>query len=97
MPKSLTILRKGLLLFSIPLLVQAVSVGLLVHAQAGNNHGERWAVHTRNVIAKLEEAYRRLLEAHAAIRDRIKADEASDQLDESDRILGQVRSGSIGC
>ncbi len=93
MPKSLTILRKGLLLFSIPLLVQAVSVGLLVHAQAGNNHGERWAVHTRNVIAKLEEAYRRLLEAHAAIRDRIKADEASDQLDESDRILGQVRSG----
>ena len=73
--KSLTILSRGLLLVSIPLLAQACFVGLLVQAQAEDAAAQRWAMHTKEVIAKVEEAYRRLLESYAAMRNRIVAGE----------------------
>jgi signal transduction histidine kinase len=71
MRQSLTIQRLGLLLVSIPLVAQAVFVGILVAAQADDARAQRWAVHTKQVIAKVEETYRRQLEAYAAMRNQI--------------------------
>jgi signal transduction histidine kinase len=80
MQKSLTILKRGLLLVSIPLLAQAFFVGMLIRAQAENAAAQRWAVHTKNVIAKSEETYRRLLESYAAMRNRIVGADTSGAL-----------------
>jgi signal transduction histidine kinase len=70
----LTIFRKGILIVSIPLLVQAVFIGLLIKSASDNARAQRWAVHTKLVIAKIEESYRGFLEANARVRDLIVLD-----------------------
>jgi signal transduction histidine kinase len=67
----MTIQRRGLLLVSIPLLAQAIFVGILLEARAEDASAQFWAVHTKQVIATVEETYRRLLESYAAMRNRI--------------------------
>ena len=52
---KLTIFQKGLLLFSIPLVLQAIFIGILVRLQTEVVEAQRWAVHTKEVIAKVEE------------------------------------------
>src|SRR5260370_3011231 len=68
---SLTIFKKGLLLIAIPFLAQAVFIGLLVKAQAESEFAQSWAVHTKDVIAKVDLIYRTLLEVDARIRNRV--------------------------
>jgi signal transduction histidine kinase len=67
----MTIFNKGVLIVSIPLLTQAVFIGVLVKSAADNARAQRWAVHTKRVIAKVEETYRHFLEANAGVRDLI--------------------------
>ena len=71
MYSSFTIFKKGLLLVAIPLVAQAVFIGVLIQTQAEAAAAQRWAVHTKEVIAKVEETYRRLLEGYAGIRNLI--------------------------
>jgi signal transduction histidine kinase len=63
-----TILKKGLALIAVPLLVQAVFIAVLVRAQADRDRAQEWAIHTKDVIARVEELHRNLVEAYAGIR-----------------------------
>jgi signal transduction histidine kinase len=65
---TFTILQKGFLVIAIPIVVQAVLFGMLIQAQVERDRDLRWAVHTKEVIARAEALYRRLLEGSAAIR-----------------------------
>jgi len=77
MDKSLTIFQKGLILIATPLAIQAVYIGMLMQTQAEAAIAERWALHTKEVIAKVEEIYRRLLEGYAAIRILVVSDDTA--------------------
>jgi signal transduction histidine kinase len=68
MNSQFTIVKKGLLLVAIPLVVQAVFIGMLLHTQLELDKAQRWAVHTKVVIARVEAIYRRLLEGYTGIR-----------------------------
>src|SRR5438067_10921400 len=62
-----TILKKGLALISVPLLVQAVFIAVLVKVQADHVRAQQWAVHTKEVIAKVEQLHRSLVEGYSGI------------------------------
>jgi signal transduction histidine kinase len=63
-----TIFKKGMTLIAVPLLVQAVFIAVLVGTQAEHDRAQDWAVHTKEVIAKVEELHRTLVEGYAGIR-----------------------------
>ena len=63
MHTQFTIFKKGLTLIAVPLLVQAVFIAVLVKAQADHDRAQDWAVHTKDVIAKVEELHRGLVES----------------------------------
>ena len=64
-----TIFGKGILVISIPLFTQAIFVGTLIKSATEDAEAQRWAVHTKDVITRIEEAYRWLLESNAGVRD----------------------------
>lgn len=68
MNMQLTIFKKGLTLVAVPLLVQAVFIAVLVRAQADHDRAQERAVHTKDVIAKVEELHRSLVEGYAEAR-----------------------------
>jgi signal transduction histidine kinase len=93
MHTQLTILKKGLALISIPLLVQAVFIIVLVKAQADHARVQQLAVHTKEVIAKIEETHRSLIEAYSGARGRILTGDPSTAEPDREalgRIPGQV-------
>ena len=55
MHTQFTIFKKGLTLIAVPLLVQAVFIAVLVKAQADHVRAQDLAVHTKDVIVKVEE------------------------------------------
>ena len=65
---NLTILQKGLILLAIPVCFQLVFFGALYKLELDDEETQHWAVHTKQVIAQTEIAYRRLLEAAAYVR-----------------------------
>jgi signal transduction histidine kinase len=89
---SLTMFQKLLLVIAIPLAAQAGFIIMLFRAQAESASAVTWAVHTKEVIAKVEEIYRILLEGHGRIREaaaRNRAAPATAQGD-LDRIPGEI-------
>ena len=68
MKLQFTIINKGLLLIGLPLVVQAVFLGMLMRTHAELDNAQQWAVHTKEVIAHVEEIYRRLLEGYTFVR-----------------------------
>ncbi len=68
MNNRLSIVKKGLLLIATPLTIQAIFIGMLIQAQVEGANAQEWAVHTKEVIARVEEIYRLLLEGYAGIR-----------------------------
>ena len=68
MKTPFTLAKLGLLLLAIPLVIQAVFIGMLIGSHVQVNNAQRWAVHTKEVIALVEEIYRRLLEGYTGIR-----------------------------
>ncbi len=71
-----TIFKKGLTLIAVPLLVQAVFIAILVRAQAEHVQAQDRAVHTKEVIVKVEELHRALVEAYAAARSLVYSEAA---------------------
>ncbi len=63
-----TIFKKGLTLIAVPLLVQAVFIAILVRAQGEHVRAQDMAVHTKDVIVKVEELHRGLVETFAGVR-----------------------------
>lgn len=68
MDAKLSIFKKGLLLVGIPLLAQLVFLGLLITMRLDQTEAQRWAIHTKDVIAQAEETFRGSVEAHSATR-----------------------------
>jgi signal transduction histidine kinase len=67
----LNIFQQGVVLLAIPLVVQAVCIALLLKIQADGSRAQAWALHTKEVLTKVAETDRLLLEGHAAVRDMI--------------------------
>lgn len=67
-PRRITILRKGLLVLALPLLYQAVFIGVLMKRQADHNAAQRIAVHTKDVLLETDRLYRMLLVAQSNLR-----------------------------
>ncbi len=67
MGTNLTIFQKGLILLAVPVCFQLVFFGALFKVEWDSEEAERWAVHTKEVIAQTETAYR-LLEGAAYVR-----------------------------
>ena len=65
---NLTIFQKGLLLVALPVFFQLLFFGALFKVEWDGENAERWAVHTKEVIAQTETAYRYLLEATSYVR-----------------------------
>jgi signal transduction histidine kinase len=74
---SLSIFKKGLFVTAVPMFAQAVFIGILMTAQAEGVRAQNRAVHTKEVIAKVEETYRNLLEEYARIRTQVVSDNDS--------------------
>jgi signal transduction histidine kinase len=97
---TLNIFKKGLLVIAIPIVVQAVLIGMLIQTQFERDRALRWAVHTKEVIARVEAVYRRLLEGATAVRIELLSadtsvgdpfrhalDQVSQQIDELKRLV----------
>jgi signal transduction histidine kinase len=91
---SLTMSQKLLLVISLPLAAQGIFVGMLLRAGAENEQAQSWAVHPKEVIAKVEEIYRTLLEGHARIREVASLSPAeAERFDRNlDRVPGEIAS-----
>ncbi|VTR93686.1 histidine kinase : Histidine kinase OS=Burkholderia sp. H160 GN=BH160DRAFT_5724 PE=4 SV=1: CHASE3: HAMP: PAS_9: PAS_9: HisKA: HATPase_c [Gemmata massiliana] len=65
---NLTVFQKGLVLIALPLLLQLVFVLAAVRLQRDHEDAERWAAHTKNVIARTHEIHGTVADAHASVR-----------------------------
>ncbi|MGP0062526.1 MAG: sensor histidine kinase [Isosphaeraceae bacterium] len=74
MHTQLTIFKKGLTLIAIPLLVQVVFIAVLMKARVDRDRAQYWAIHTKEVIAKVEETHRNLIEANLQVRGLVLSD-----------------------
>jgi signal transduction histidine kinase len=68
-PKGrVTILRKGLMVLALPLLYQAVFIGVLLKRQHDLNDAQSWALHTKEVIEKTDNLFLLLVMQHSNLR-----------------------------
>lgn len=89
MNENLTILKKGLLLIAVPFLFQAVFLGLLLETSADVERAQKWALHTKEVIARVEGTYRKMVEAHSGVRGLMLTDDRTFY-EVAERSLRQV-------
>jgi signal transduction histidine kinase len=80
MYKEFTIYKKGLTLIAIPLFVQAIFIAVLVRSQAESERARDWAVHTKIVIAKIEEIRVTFVEGLFGVRGLIFGHDSSAAL-----------------
>src|SRR5205085_10167056 len=67
-PRRVTILRKGLLVLALPLVYQALFIGLLMKRQFDHNEAQLAAVHTKDVLIQTDLVYRLLLLSQSNLR-----------------------------
>jgi signal transduction histidine kinase len=68
MDQNLSIFKKGLLLVGIPLLAQLLFLAMLVKIRADQADAQRWAIHTKDVIARANDASLLLIETNSDLR-----------------------------
>lgn len=66
--RRVTILRKGLLVLALPLVYQALFIGLLLKRQRDLGEAQFWAMHTKDVIESTERAFRLLMSVQSDLR-----------------------------
>lgn len=66
--RRVTILRKGLLVLALPLLYQALFIGVLLKRQHDHNEAQRLAVHTKDVLLQTDEVYRLMILSQSTLR-----------------------------
>jgi CHASE3 domain sensor protein len=95
--RSLTIFQKGVLIVLIPVFAQVVLIGTLIQSMREDRDAQKWTAHSKQVIAKVEGAYRLLLEAYAGVRnlvvleEPIRDDPFLRALDKAPRALLELR------
>jgi signal transduction histidine kinase len=65
---NLTIVKKGLILVAIPLLAQLVFLAILFEMRQDQLQAQELAIHSKDVIAQTEGAFRVVMEARSAVR-----------------------------
>ncbi len=65
---NLSIVKKGLILAAIPLLTQLVFLAVLFKMRQDQLQAQELAIHSKDVIAQTEGAFRLIMEARAAVR-----------------------------
>lgn len=65
---NLTIVQKGLILAAIPLLTQLLFLAVLVKMRDDQLRAQRHAIHSKDVIAQTESAFRVIMESRSAVR-----------------------------
>lgn len=65
---SLTILQKGLILAAIPLLAQLLFLAVSFKMRQDQMQAQEWAIHSKEVFAQTEGAFRVVMEARSAVR-----------------------------
>jgi signal transduction histidine kinase len=68
MDENLSIFKKGLLLVGIPLLAQLLFLGMLIKIRIDQGEAQHWAIHTKEVMAHAEGAFRLVIEANSDLR-----------------------------
>src|SRR5262249_7516186 len=68
MDTHFTIFKKGLTLIAVPLLVQVVFIAVLARAHSDHDRAQERAVHTKDVIVKVEALRRSSVEGFAGVR-----------------------------
>lgn len=66
--RRVTILRKGLLVLALPLIYQALFIGLLLKRQHDLGEAQYWAMHTKDVIEMTERVFRLLIAVQSDLR-----------------------------
>ncbi len=66
--RRVTILRKGLLVLALPLLFQALFIGVLLKRQSDHNQAQRWAGHSKDVLIETDHIHRLLLTTQSNLR-----------------------------
>lgn len=74
---NLTIFRKGLLLVGLPIAFQLIFLAVMFHLQAMASEADRWALHTKEVMAQADEAYRLLTESVSQMRGAVITGDAN--------------------
>lgn len=74
MTENLTILKKGLILVSIPFVIQLLFLAVLFQTSGQASRAREQSHHSKVVIAKTELIYRKLIEAQSAIRGLLLTD-----------------------
>ncbi|MEI9893851.1 MAG: CHASE3 domain-containing protein, partial [Chthoniobacter sp.] len=89
--RRVTILRKGLLVIALPLVYQALFIGLLLKRQSDLSEAQHWAMHTKNVLAKTEHVFRLLVSSQSNLRGLLLTGNRafSDELNRDEKELGQ--------
>ncbi len=91
--RPLTILQKAILIVSIPVISQGIFIGILLTSVSQDAEAQKWAIHTKDVIAKTEEAYRLLLGGYVGVRNLIVLEQpiAHDPfIDDLNRLRGTL-------
>ena len=89
--RRVTILRKGLLVLALPLIYQALFIGLLLRRQTDVVDAQRWAMHTKDVIEKTEYVFRLLVATQSNLRAYILTgkDAFTEEIAHDETILDQ--------
>ena len=74
---NLTVFQKGLVLIALPLLLQLVFVLVAVRLQRDHEGAERWAAHTKDVMARTHEIHSTVADAHASVRGYVISGDAT--------------------
>ncbi|HTU20616.1 MAG TPA: CHASE3 domain-containing protein [Gemmataceae bacterium] len=64
----LTIIKKGLILVAVPLLAQLIFLVVLYKMRLDQMQAQGWALHSKDVIAQTEGAFRVIMESRSAVR-----------------------------
>ena len=70
-PRRASLLVKGLLVIAIPLIFELVFTATLLRRQSEYEEAQRWAIHTKEVLAKVDEVVRVLFETQGKLRGAI--------------------------
>ncbi len=89
---NLTLLRKGMILVAIPLAFQLVFLGLMLATRPEVSKAQARAIHTKEVLAKVERVYRRLVESQGEARELVATGDPA-RGDEAGRSSREVEQG----
>ena len=91
-PRRVTILRKGLFVIALPLVYQALFIGLLLKRQSDMIDAQHLAMHTKDVIEQTEENFRLLLGIQSNLRGLLLTGKSSF-IDEMNRDEATLKEG----